>query len=97
MATTINWRPFVPHSRDGNECGQAWDLACDWLVDYGIDIDGASEPPDAMAEVSATPTTYAFRLDYTHELVTKSIVAEVEIDEDPPAHAVRVTITRGGR
>jgi len=90
----IAWQPWSSALTNGID--SILSLAEEWLGDYGLGIiPDQTSPPDAWAQLAAEVNgdRYAFRFDSSG--CTKSIVAIVTIDEDPPARCVRVEIVRG--
>lgn len=92
-ALDIKWLPWGTTGMDAEHCRQAWRLASDWLFDVGIDLDRWIDNDEPAAFANPKVCTYAFQVtscggDY------KAIVT-VEIDQDPPARAVRVEVRRG--
>lgn len=92
-AADPRWYPWNAVGSEAHGIQEAWRLANEWLIDFGIDLvcDHAM-PPDAMAYTDKA-ATYAFRLDQYEG--GPSVFVTVEIDEDPPARCIRVEVKRG--
>ena len=84
------WRSW---NSAGYELRRAFDLAAEWLDDFGINITASGV--DGVAATNR-PDTIAFRVDrFVGGPTNQSLVLLVTIDEDPPARATRVEIRRG--